>query len=60
MNKPQTDTAKIAEEFNVTQNAVTKALNRRAKYPNNKLVKAYDAIQAAKDEALKNLANSEA
>lgn len=52
MSRTQTDLKKIADAFGVTYDAVQKALQRRKEYPNNRLVKAYDNMQAAKAAAL--------
>jgi hypothetical protein len=52
MSRTQTDLKKIANAYGVTYDAVQKALQRRKLYPNNRLVKAYDSMQAAKNAAL--------
>jgi hypothetical protein len=52
MSRSQTDLKKIAIAFGVTYDAVLKALQRRNDYPKNRLVKAYDKMEAAKIAAL--------
>lgn len=53
--KPKTDYQLIAERYKVSVWAVKQALKTRDRYPNNRLVKAYDVLQAAKLKAVKEM-----
>lgn len=50
--KHKTDYQIIADHFGVSVFAVKRALERRDDFPNNRLVKAYDKLQAAKEKAI--------
>lgn len=54
-NRNLTDYQLIAKAYGLTAYAVKRALERRKQYPNNRLVKAYDRLQAAKEVTLKKL-----
>lgn len=53
--KRKTDFQLIADAYGVSVWAVKQALKTRDQYPNNRLVKAYDRIQVAKEVTIKKL-----
>lgn len=50
--KHKTDYQLIADAYKVSVYAVKRALERREEFPNNRLLKAYEKLQAAKLEAV--------
>lgn len=53
--RTKTDAQLIAETYGVSVYAVTQALKLRTMYPNNRLVKAYDKLQTAKQKTLRQI-----
>lgn len=53
--KHKTDYQLIADAYGVSVFAVKRALERRDEFPKNRLIKAYDRLQAAKELTLKKM-----
>lgn len=57
--KPKTDYQLLADKFKVSVWAVKQALKTRERYPNNRLVIAYDKLQGAKLDAVANMTTTQ-